>query len=115
MSVPKKTKKRPSLWFLYILKCSDTTFYSGITNDLKRRIEMHNAGNASHYTRSRRPVKLMYYERCRNKSSALKKEYAIKALTRVEKVNYMSQRRKCQDPSCVLPGYGKFNPCTKDR
>ena len=103
MSVLNETKNKPSRWFLYILKCSDTTFYTGITNNLQRRLERHNNGIASRYTRSRRPVKLIYYERCRSKSSALKKEYAIKSLSRVGKEKYMSQCRKRQGPFSVLP------------
>ncbi len=92
MSASKKAKKKPSRWLLYILKCSDTTFYTGITNDLQRRIERHNDGSASRYTRSRRPVKLIYFERCRNKSSALKKECAVKSLSRVEKEKYINNK-----------------------
>ncbi len=85
-------KKRPRLserWLLYILACRDKTLYTGITNNLSRRLELHNNGIASRYTRSRRPVTLIYQERCRNKSSALKKEYRIKSLSRKEKEEYI--------------------------
>jgi len=78
---------------LYILKCCDGTFYTGITNDLVRRLDRHNSGEASRYTRSRLPVELIYKEGCRNKSSALKKECMIKALTREEKGKYIEGRR----------------------
>jgi len=78
-------------WYLYIVRCCDNTFYTGITNDLYRRVDKHNDGSASRYTRSRRPVKLIYYERCRNKSSALKKEYTVKTLSRIEKVKYINK------------------------
>lgn len=79
-------------WQLYILKCSDGTFYTGITNNLVRRLEMHNSGKASRYTRSRRPVAIIYQEGCRNRSSALKKEYRIKSLSRREKEQYIRSK-----------------------
>jgi predicted GIY-YIG superfamily endonuclease len=85
----KKTGRPSRRWYLYVLKCSDGTLYTGITNNLSRRIEQHNAGKASRYTRSRRPVKLVFQEPCRGRSSALKKECALKSLSRKEKEDYM--------------------------
>jgi predicted GIY-YIG superfamily endonuclease len=81
---------------VYILRCADGTLYTGITKDLARRTKQHNAGTASRYTRSRRPVKLVYQEPQRNQSSALKREAAIKKLTRREKLALVRQfsRRK---------------------
>lgn len=90
MSEAKRQPAKSCGWCLYILQCSDGTFYTGITNDLVRRLELHNSGTASRYTRSRTPVTLIYKEACRNKSSALKKECRIKALTRKEKEEYIS-------------------------
>ena len=72
-------------WFVYILRCADDTFYTGITNDLIRRCQQHNAGTASRYTRSRLPVVLVYRESQASRSLALKREVAIKALTRQQK------------------------------
>jgi predicted GIY-YIG superfamily endonuclease len=89
MGAVKKRKKQAAAWSLYVLKCRDGTLYTGITNDLPRRITQHNNGTASRYTRSRLPVKLVHQERCRGRSSALKKEYAIKQLTRKEKKAYI--------------------------
>ena len=90
--------RRPSLrWHLYILKCSDNTFYTGVTNNLERRLGMHNDGRASRYTRSRLPVILIYQERCRNKSSALKKECRIKSLSRKEKEQYVHKKSRTPD------------------
>lgn len=89
--IKKKTRGR---WLLYILKCSDGTFYTGITNDLVKRVESHNSGKASRYTRARVPVSVIYKEGCRNKSSALKKELRIKALSRPEKEEYMRKKKK---------------------
>ena len=76
-------------WILYILKCKDGTYYTGITNDLPRRLKLHNDGSASRYTRSRLPVKLIYQEPCRNRSLALKKEHALKQLTKKDKREYI--------------------------
>ena len=73
-------------YFVYILRCSDNTLYTGITTDLQRRIDEHNhSPKGAKYTRNRRPVALAYSEGCPDKSSAAKREYAIKKLTRDEK------------------------------
>ena len=72
-------------WFLYILQCQDGSFYTGVTNDLERRLKMHNAGRASRYTRSRRPVKLLYQEAYASRAQVLARECAIKALSKEKK------------------------------
>jgi putative endonuclease len=72
--------------YVYILKCSDGSLYTGWTNDLEKRLAAHNAGTASKCTRPRRPVKLVYSETVESKSEALKREIAIKKLTREQKV-----------------------------
>jgi len=72
-------------WLVYILRCADGSFYTGITNDLARRCTQHNAGVASRYTRSRRPVRAVYEEFQPTRSLALQREAAIKALSRTEK------------------------------
>ena len=72
-----------------MLACSDNTLYTGITNDLKRRIKQHNDGTASCYTRSRLPVRLLYHEPCNGRSQALRKEYALKQLSRQQKEEYI--------------------------
>ena len=74
-----------SEWFVYILRCADDTLYTGITNDLIRRCDQHNAGTASRYTRSRLPVVMVYQETQATRSLALKRELAIKALSRKQK------------------------------
>jgi predicted GIY-YIG superfamily endonuclease len=81
-------------WWLYLLKCADGTLYTGITNDLQRRIAQHNGGTASRYTRSRLPVELVYRERCRGKSGALKKEHRIKTLSRQQKQAYIAAQAR---------------------
>jgi putative endonuclease len=74
------------LWHVYIVKCSTGEFYTGCTLDLERRVEQHNSGSGSKFTRSRRPVVLVYHEQCGSRSSALKRENQIKKMRRVEKV-----------------------------
>lgn len=71
--------------YVYILKCSDGTFYTGYTTDPMRRTRVHNSGKGARYTRSRRPVELIYTEEYDNKAEAQRREYAIKQLTRAEK------------------------------
>lgn len=71
--------------YTYILKCSDNTFYTGYSNNLDKRLEVHNSGKGAKYTRGRLPVELLYFESFESKSQALKREYAIKQLTRKQK------------------------------
>jgi putative endonuclease len=73
-------------WCCYILRCADDTLYTGITNDLEKRLAAHNQGLAAKYTRARGPVKLVLVEKCAGRSAALKREMAIKNLTRSEKL-----------------------------
>lgn len=72
-------------WFVYIVRCANESLYTGITKDVCRRVEQHNAGTASRYTRSRLPVVLEYQENQPSQSAALKRELAIKALSRTAK------------------------------
>lgn len=71
--------------YTYIVKCSDETFYTGWTNDLKKRIEMHNSGKGAKYTKARLPVELVYYEAFDTKEEAMSREWHIKRLSRSEK------------------------------
>ena len=71
--------------YTYILKCKDDSLYTGWTNDLKKRITSHNAGKGANYTKARRPVELVYYEEFQTREEAMKREYAIKQLSRKEK------------------------------
>lgn len=73
-------------WYVYILRCSDGTLYTGMTDDVARRAEVHNSGKGAKYTRGRTPVEVVYTEECESYSAALKREYAIKQLTRQEKL-----------------------------
>ena len=71
--------------YVYIAKCSDGTYYTGYTNDLEKRLLAHNAGKGAKYTRNRIPVEIVYFEEYEDKSEAMKREYAIKQLTREQK------------------------------
>ncbi len=80
-------------YYVYIVQCSDNSLYTGITVDLERRIYEHNSSDkGAKYTKIRRPVLLVYNEKCDNRSSALKREYAIKKLTRTEKLRIISSK-----------------------
>ena len=81
-----------SKWFVYLLRCADGSLYTGITTDLVRRHQQHNAGTASRYTRSRLPVEVVYRETRRSQSSALKREAAIKSLSRRQKLAMIQKR-----------------------
>ena len=71
--------------YTYLLECSDHSFYCGWTNDLDKRVMAHNSGNGAKYTKSRRPVALVYYETYETKEAAMKREAAIKRMSRREK------------------------------
>ncbi len=73
-------------WCVYIVRCADDTLYTGITNSLDKRLQAHNAGLGAKYTKSRRPVALVYMETAADRSAASKREYVIKRLSRAEKM-----------------------------
>ena len=79
--------------YTYIVQCSDGTYYTGWTNDLKKRIKSHNAGTGAKYTRPRLPVTLVYYETFVTKQDAMRREYAIKQLSRHQKEHLISNQR----------------------
>ena len=72
-------------YYVYILRCSDGTYYTGYARDVARRLQEHNKGKAAKYTSGRRPVELVYYESCEDKSLAAKREYEIKQWSRARK------------------------------
>tara|TARA_B100000609_G_C17103006_1_gene375613 strand:- start:106 stop:366 length:261 start_codon:yes stop_codon:yes gene_type:complete len=77
-------------WTVYIVKCSDKTFYTGITNNIKLRLETHNSGKGAKYTKNRLPVILVYLETVDDKSNALRREMEIKKLNRSQKINLIN-------------------------
>jgi len=86
------------MYFVYIVLCRDKTFYTGYTNDIAKRLAAHNGTAASaaqkstgaRYTRSRRPVELVYTETCHTRSEAQQREYAIKQLSRAQKLHLIN-------------------------
>ncbi len=74
-----------SVNFTYIVKCNDGTYYTGWTTNLEKRVKAHNEGKGAKYTRTRGPVELVYYEEYEDKIEAMRREYAIKQLTRKQK------------------------------
>lgn len=82
------------MYVLYILRCSDGTLYTGITTDLKRRIVEHNSSpRGARYTRSRRPVRLVYQRPLRTRVTASRAEYRLKRMSRVEKTRLIKHPR----------------------
>ncbi len=79
-------------WRVYILRCGDGSLYTGVTNDLERRLKAHNSGRGAKYTRSHGPVELAYSEPAFDKSSALKRELEIKGLTREQKLKLIATK-----------------------
>lgn len=73
-------------YYVYILRCADGTLYTGITDDVERRVAAHNSGKGAKYTRGRGPVVPVYREQCPDKPSALRREAAVKRLRRAEKL-----------------------------
>lgn len=80
-------------WYLYILECADGSYYTGIAKDLEKRFTAHNTGKGARYTRTRLPVRLVYQEICSNRSEALIRECAVKALSRLKKVQIILEKR----------------------
>ena len=79
-------------WYLYILRCGDGTLYTGITTDVEKRLEVHRAGKGAKYTRGRAPLELVYREECGSHSNALKRELAVKKLTREQKESMIHEK-----------------------
>ena len=76
-------------WWVYILRCSDGTLYTGCTTDVEKRLAAHNNGRGAKYTRGRGPVTLVYREACGSRSAALRREAAVKRLSRAEKLELL--------------------------
>ena len=80
-------------WYVYILRCKDDTIYCGITPDMKRRLAQHRSGKGAKYTRGRGPLELVYCEALPSHSNALKREIAIKRLTRAQKLDLIAKNK----------------------
>ncbi|MBN1331538.1 GIY-YIG nuclease family protein [Candidatus Dojkabacteria bacterium] len=81
------------MYYLYVLQCRDNSYYTGITNNIEKRLKTHLAGKGSKYVRSRRPFKLKYLEKHPDKSSASKREAEIKSWSRKEKIEKLDLSR----------------------
>ena len=81
-------------WYVYILRCGDGTLYTGITDDIPRRLAAHRAGKGAKYTRGRGPLEVVYIQKVPDKSAALKREITIKKLTRQEKEQLIKEVQK---------------------
>ncbi len=79
------------MWYIYILKCSDESYYTGITNDVAARLDKHNSGKGAKYTRSRRPCEVVYIEECESEIAARRREREIKKLRREQKEDLVRQ------------------------
>ncbi|MEG1287286.1 GIY-YIG nuclease family protein [Clostridium sp.] len=77
--------------YVYILKCSDNSLYTGWTNNIEKRFKVHSQGKGAKYTRARLPVELIYFEKFDNKIDAMKREYEIKKLKRIEKLKLINE------------------------
>ena len=86
------------MYFAYLVQCADGTLYGGYTTDLQKRMEAHNSGKGAKYTRSRRPVTLLYHETFETKEEALRREYAIKQLPREKKLQLINGIIKEENP-----------------
>lgn len=83
-----------SPWYAYLLRCADGTYYAGVTTDPARRCAQHNAGTGARYTRSRLPVEVVYLEPCPDRSTALRRELAIKRMPRASKQQLVEAGQK---------------------
>ncbi|PIQ86687.1 MAG: hypothetical protein COV74_03725 [Candidatus Omnitrophica bacterium CG11_big_fil_rev_8_21_14_0_20_45_26] len=86
-----RRRKKQEPWYLYILECSDRSFYTGVAKSIEQRFKKHMSGKASRFTRTRLPVKLLYQEKCLNRTAALIRECAVKALPRKKKEALIEQ------------------------
>ncbi|MCY9548301.1 GIY-YIG nuclease family protein [Lysinibacillus xylanilyticus] len=77
--------------YFYVLECADQSFYAGYTNNVDRRVDVHNAGKGAKYTRARGPVECIYVEEFDTKQEAMRAEYAFKQLTRKQKMKYIGR------------------------
>ena len=81
------------MYYIYIIQCEDDSLYTGITTDVERRFNEHKSGTAANYTRSHKPVKIVYIEECENRSEASKREASIKKLSREEKLQLIQAQK----------------------
>ena len=96
-------------WIVYILECGDGTLYTGITDDLQRRLRAHAAGKGAKYTRGRGPLKLCSWEAVPDKRAALKRELAIKRLPKNRKMAIIHENERKMDTSLEICGKARYS------
>ncbi len=101
-------------WTVYILECGDGTLYTGITDDLDRRLKAHRAGKGAKYTRGRGPLKLRYRETLPDKSAALKRECSIKRLHKLGKMAIINEYEGERPSSLEISGKAEYTEEKKD-
>ena len=99
--------------YTYIVRCADGTLYTGWTNDLKKRIKAHNSGKGAKYTKTRRPVELVYFEHFATKEEAMSREYHIKQLKRAQKQALIDEMNKNNKSIFTQNGQSKITKMTK--
>lgn len=92
--------KTSQQWYVYMLRCADNSLYTGITTDITRREKEHNGVGAAKYTRARQPVKMIYHEQADDRSSASKREAALKKLTKKQK-ELLVKADKIEEDTCL--------------
>jgi predicted GIY-YIG superfamily endonuclease len=104
------------IWYLYILRCGDGSFYTGVTTDIARRLDEHQEGRASRFTRTRRPVVLVHQEKCGSRSQALSRECVVKSMSRQRKESLIvAGPRSGGTKRSNRPGSGKADSGTAKR
>lgn len=84
---------KKEIWFVYIISCKDKTLYTGITNNIQKRLNDHGNGNGAKYTKNRGPFTLMYTEKCSGRIGASQREYQIKRMTRAQKLTLLAEQQ----------------------
>ena len=102
-------------WTVYILECGDGTLYTGITDDLQRRLKAHAEGRGAKYTRGRGPLKLRYLEIAGDKSTALKRECALKRLPKCRKLEVILENEENRKSLLAIEGNPKYTECNNMR
>ncbi len=100
-------------WYVYMLRCRDDSLYTGMTDDLEKRLASHNAGKGAKYTRGRGPVELVYREACESATDARKREFAIKQLNREEKLALISGKGSAMTLEDFEKAYARLGPSPK--
>jgi len=95
------------MWCVYIIRCKDGKLYTGITNDITRRLTEHNSGHGGRFTKFRKPVRLVYYQELLSKSDALKREIEIKKLNRNEKLDLVKSSEQTAKGGLILRQHKK--------